>query len=924
MKKLLLGSRGEKKVQQENNRRRGGRKAEEEDEEEERERTLSFVESPRTIRRAQELAGEGVGSTDGEKEEGESGETFCNVISFVRTMTRAFEKGEPSPSHVLHLMQSFQFSLNEWKDYMHFDEHCYSRNLIAFDDNFSLMVICWNQDQETPVHDHATGERSWVKVLDGELTLTKYKCYCPNTQYSEVLDVSKYNDQSPVLFFDESMVKHKMGNSGKTRAVSVHLYSPPYFECCFNASGGRQGTIPVVYRPVAGLEGKCRLKAQLAHQQNVVYTSFDSLVDLLRHELKNETSSDRTTATINRISRLLASLRFNPKEIKQYAHFKDGHYTRNLVGYDEKFTLLLLCWEKGQASPIHDHATASCWMKVLQGDMEEVRYRVNENGFGSKVDVLKVTPMPTDSVAYIDNSQGVHKMGNARTDEVCISLHIYSPPYAKCFCFDKETGDKRTVTITQAYASQRPLVEHPLPNVRNPVPNLSTLVDKLCNEVGDSHLHGSVIEYLLGNLCFEPAEWKEYVHFSEHRYQRVLVAFNEHFSLVLICWNGGQGTPVHNHAPEGKTVPRKVWYRVLEGELDILEYSTNEGEQEITAKRRITSEDGVLQEADSLKYHQLRNASATEKAISLHCYFPPYIECCFKDEQSGQSKVVPVIYCSKNNTSTKEVVDEEQKKGGEEGAVDIPLIDVAVAQESDKKEEPKETKRRSRKLTEEGGENKTKQMFLPSPRCLQFRKMVFSNFQQFVSVLRTEFAHEADATKIWKLVDSFQFHPQEYQAYARFNKQHYTRVLVAQDKRFSLVMACWEKGQQSPIHDHSGSSVWLKVLQGRMLETQYSVWPNRAKILRLGNKVLDVDESSSLDGTLAHRMVNEHDGTSITLHLYAPPYSTCTCFTEDGQHKLIHIEDIFREPECCSKANNDSPCEQRRAKEKEKNEEHCC
>ncbi len=47
-------------------------------------------------------------------------------------------------------------------------------------------------------------------------------------------------------------------------------------------------------------------------------------------------------------------------------------YTRTLVGYDEQFIVLLLCWEKGQSSPIHDHAGSSCWVKILTGTLDEV------------------------------------------------------------------------------------------------------------------------------------------------------------------------------------------------------------------------------------------------------------------------------------------------------------------------------------------------------------------------------------------------------------------------------------------------------------------------------------------------------------------------------------------------------------------------
>ncbi len=44
-------------------------------------------------------------------------------------------------------------------------------------------------------------------------------------------------------------------------------------------------------------------------------------------------------------------------EWRKYAHFDPSrNYTRNLVATDdETFTLLLLCWNPGRESPIHDH-----------------------------------------------------------------------------------------------------------------------------------------------------------------------------------------------------------------------------------------------------------------------------------------------------------------------------------------------------------------------------------------------------------------------------------------------------------------------------------------------------------------------------------------------------------------------------------------
>lgn len=55
---------------------------------------------------------------------------------------------------------------------------------------------------------------------------------------------------------------------------------------------------------------------------------------------------------------------------------KSRNYTRNLVddGNGKYFNLMILCWNEGKSSPIHDHAGAHCIMKVLAGELTETQY----------------------------------------------------------------------------------------------------------------------------------------------------------------------------------------------------------------------------------------------------------------------------------------------------------------------------------------------------------------------------------------------------------------------------------------------------------------------------------------------------------------------------------------------------------------------
>jgi hypothetical protein len=73
----------------------------------------------------------------------------------------------------------------------------------------------------------------------------------------------------------------------------------------------------------------------------------------------------------------------DPEDYQHFAHFNPSkHYTRNLIATDNtSYTLLLLCWNAGKSSPIHDHPCDGCWMRVVTGSVHECRYKQNsDNG----------------------------------------------------------------------------------------------------------------------------------------------------------------------------------------------------------------------------------------------------------------------------------------------------------------------------------------------------------------------------------------------------------------------------------------------------------------------------------------------------------------------------------------------------------------
>jgi cysteine dioxygenase len=127
----------------------------------------------------------------------------------------------------------------------------------------------------------------------------------------------------------------------------------------------------------------------------------------------------------------LKSTILSPAEIAKYAHFDCRFpYTRNLVASDGiHYSLLLLCWNEGMESKIHDHPCDGCFVKALQGDIRETKYSKDQDA--DQLLLSNETVIRDGSVTYMDNSIGYHKVGNAGSIPA-ITLHLYTPPYHSC------------------------------------------------------------------------------------------------------------------------------------------------------------------------------------------------------------------------------------------------------------------------------------------------------------------------------------------------------------------------------------------------------------------------------------------------------------------------------------------------------------
>ena len=141
--------------------------------------------------------------------------------------------------------------------------------------------------------------------------------------------------------------------------------------------------------------------------------------------------------------------------IEKYFHWSKKFYTRNLVYKDERFELMIICWEEGQESRIHNHADQMCWMTVpvgrLQGQNFKVVDMVESQGY-CKLEKTDNFSLSDCLAAKVELEEPIHQILNLpEFGARAASIHIYSKPFDTCLSYCTETD--RFSEVKLAYAS---------------------------------------------------------------------------------------------------------------------------------------------------------------------------------------------------------------------------------------------------------------------------------------------------------------------------------------------------------------------------------------------------------------------------------------------------------------------------------------
>jgi cysteine dioxygenase len=103
---------------------------------------------------------------------------------------------------------------------------------------------------------------------------------------------------------------------------------------------------------------------------------------------------------------------------------------------------MIMCWNAGQRSSIHDHAGSLGGLKILHGELTECLFTKAANGMIKSLSSADYKA----GEARVEETSLIHQISNLQGEgSQAISLHIYVPPLVRMKVYSLEDPSVRNV-----------------------------------------------------------------------------------------------------------------------------------------------------------------------------------------------------------------------------------------------------------------------------------------------------------------------------------------------------------------------------------------------------------------------------------------------------------------------------------------------
>jgi len=130
-------------------------------------------------------------------------------------------------------------------------------------------------------------------------------------------------------------------------------------------------------------------------------------------------------------------------------------------------------------------------------------------------------------------------------------------------------------------------------------------------------------------------------------------------------------------------------------------------------------------------------------------------------------------------------------------------------------------------------------------------------------------------------IQNFDFSKVDFDSLAQFDSNSYKRTLLYNDGNIDIYLIGWNNKQASKIHDHPDNGCVMRVLKNQVSEETYIM--RDSGLEKVTYKCLTVGQTGHIKkNTILHRIMNETDEQSLSLHVYSPPNYKTRYYDEKG------------------------------------------
>lgn len=156
----------------------------------------------------------------------------------------------------VNIAKQMKIPSEDLQPYAMFSDEAYTRNCVERTEDYELILLCWEKDQDTPIHCH-NGEECWVYLAEGKLRERRFQT--KNDELVKTADVKMTEER--LSYMNDDLGYHSLQNIANGRSMSLHLYVAPIDECsAYNPEKGKFEYKDLYYDSIKGEKPKPELK----------------------------------------------------------------------------------------------------------------------------------------------------------------------------------------------------------------------------------------------------------------------------------------------------------------------------------------------------------------------------------------------------------------------------------------------------------------------------------------------------------------------------------------------------------------------------------------------------------------------------------------------------------------------------------------